>query len=62
MSLFLRLSEISLGRYCRKCLAEIRGFGKKIKRVGWPYRGVVYRRGGSDMHSMDGAFYENLAF
>ena len=35
------LSGISMGRYCLKCLAKSRGFGKNIKRGGWswPYRG-----------------------
>ena len=46
MSLFLCLSGISLGRYCRKSLAKSRGFGKKYEKGGWSYRGVVYRREG----------------
>ena len=32
MSLFLCLSSISLGRYCRKGLAKSGGFTKNIKR------------------------------
>ena len=39
MSLFLRLSIISLGRYWRKSLAKGGGTRKKDKKGEWPYRG-----------------------
>ena len=41
MSLFLCLSGISLGRYCRKSLAKSGAFRKNIKRGregGWSYK------------------------
>ena len=39
MSLFLCLSGIPLGRYCRKSPAKSRGFGKKNKKRGCSYGG-----------------------
>ena len=39
MILFLRLSGISLGRYCRKSIVKGEGFGKKDKKEGWPWEG-----------------------
>ena len=55
--LFLCLSGISLGQYCRKSLAKSGGFRKNIQKGvgGWPYRkeGRVYRRGRSNhLHTM----------
>ena len=53
MSLFWCLSVISVGKYCLKSLAENGGFGKNIS-GGLPYRGVVYRRVGSNLlHTMN---------
>ena len=42
------LSGISMGRYCLKCLAKSWGFGKNIKRGGWPWpcRGGLSIEGG----------------
>ena len=39
MSLFLFLSGILLGWYCRKSLAKKRGVQQKYKKEGWPYKG-----------------------
>ena len=40
-------------QYCRKVLAKSEGFEKNIKMEGWPYRGVAYRRGVSNLlHTM----------
>ena len=37
------------GWYCRESLPKGGGFGKKYKKEGWSYRGVVYWRGGSNL-------------
>ena len=48
MNLILCLSRISLERGYQKNVFKSRGLGKKYKER-WPYKGVVYRRGASDL-------------
>ena len=55
MSLFLCLSGISLGRYCREGLAKSWGFRKNIKRVN-------YDIGGSGRVSIEGGFKPSVHY
>ena len=48
MSLFLCLCGSSLGQYCKKVLPKA-GFQKNYKSGRWLYKGIVYRKGGSNL-------------
>ena len=52
MSLFLRLSRISLGQYSQKCVVKSGGFGKNIKGEDGHIRGFPIE-GGSNLHIME---------